>query len=87
MKKLTKTQTDEIAALANLPDAQIDTSDIPQLTAEQFATAQIGRFYKPVKQPVTMRLDADVLAWFREHYDKYQTQVNQVLREHMKTHS
>jgi uncharacterized protein (DUF4415 family) len=87
MKELTKTQQAELQQLASLSDADIDTSDIPELTAQQLATAQVGRFYKPVKQPVTMRLDADVLSWFKTNYDKYQTQVNQVLREHMKSHS
>lgn len=87
MKKLTKTQTAEIQALASLPDSAIDTTEIPELTKQQLTSAYVGRFYKPIKKPVTMRLDADVLEWFKTHYDKYQTNVNQILREHMKSHS
>ena len=87
MKKLTKSQADELQQLANISDEDIDTSDIPELSEQQLASAQVGRFYKPVKKPVTIRLDADVVEWFKSNYDKYQTNMNQILREHMKSHS
>jgi len=72
----------ELAALARMPDAAIDTSDIPEIT--DWSKAQIGRFYRPIKQPVTIRLDADVVAWFKENAAQYQTAVNAVLREYMR---
>lgn len=71
----------ELAALARMPDSAIDTSDIPEIT--DWSKAQVGRFYRPIKQPVTIRLDADVIAWFKETAPQYQTAVNAVLREHM----
>lgn len=72
----------ELAALAKMPDSAIDTSDIPEIT--DWSKAQVGRFYRPIKQPVTIRLDADVIAWFKETAPQYQTAVNAVLRAFMK---
>jgi len=57
---LTPRQKRELEALAALPDDQIDTSDIPELPADAWEAAVRGRFYRPVKQAVSMRLDADV---------------------------
>jgi uncharacterized protein (DUF4415 family) len=71
----------ELAALAKVPDKAIDTSDIPEIT--DWSKAQVGRFYRPIKQPVTIRLDADVIAWFKAAAPQYQTAVNKVLREYM----
>lgn len=42
-----------------------------------------GKWYRPVKQPVSIRLDADVLAWLKAKGDGYQTKVNTFLRERM----
>jgi uncharacterized protein (DUF4415 family) len=42
--------------------------------------ASIGKLYKPIKQPVTLRLDADVLAWFKKQGRGYQTRINRALR-------
>lgn len=82
--KLTKAQQKELAALAALPDGDIDTSDIPERT--DWSEAEIGKFYRPIKKSVTIRLDADVIAWFKAHNKKYQSAVNQALREYMITH-
>jgi uncharacterized protein (DUF4415 family) len=71
----------ELAALEKMPDSAIDTSDIPEVT--DWSKAQVGRFYRPVKQPVTIRLDADVVAWFKQAAPQYQTAVNKVLRDYM----
>jgi len=71
----------ELAALEKMPDSAIDTSDIPEVT--DWSKAQVGRFYRPIKQPVTIRLDADVIAWFKETAPQYQTAVNKVLRDYM----
>src|SRR5690349_21481677 len=75
----------ELAALEKLPDSAIDTSDIPEIT--DWSKAQVGRFYRPIKQPVTIRLDADVIAWFKRSAPQYQTAVNRVLRDYMERHA
>jgi len=40
----------------------------------------VGRFYRPVKETVTIRLDADVLDWLKKGGKGYQTRVNKILR-------
>ncbi|SEC89399.1 Uncharacterized conserved protein, DUF4415 family [Rhizobiales bacterium GAS188] len=85
MKELSPEQLDQLAKLAAMPDDQIDTTDIPEAPAENWIHARRGELYRPLKQPVTIRLDADVLAWFREHAEGggYQTEINRVLRRHV----
>ncbi len=80
---LSPRQKKELAALAALPDDQIDTSDIPELPPSAWKNAIRGRFYRPVKQAVSMRLDADVVAWLRKKGAGYQTRANRILRERM----
>jgi uncharacterized protein (DUF4415 family) len=80
---LTPRQKKELAALAALPDDQIDTSDIPELPPSAWKNAIRGRFYRPVKEAVSLRLDADVIAWLRKAGRGYQTRANRILRERM----
>jgi uncharacterized protein (DUF4415 family) len=80
---LTEQQRRELEELAKLPDSEIDTSDIPELPEEAWKDAVRGRFYRPVKQAVSLRLDADVLAWLKKDGEGYQTRANQILRERM----
>jgi uncharacterized protein (DUF4415 family) len=68
-----------------MPDAAINTRDIAEV--KSWKGAERGRFYRPVKQVVTIRLDADVVDWFRSRARKYQSAVNRVLREYMMRHS
>ena len=78
-------QKAEIEALAVLSDEKIDTSDIPEIL--DWSGARRGALYRPVKQQITLRLDADVVAWFRANTPNgkgYQTGINRVLREHAK---
>jgi uncharacterized protein (DUF4415 family) len=84
-RPLTDKERDQLARLAVMPDEAIDYSDIPKITDEQWALARRGGLYRPLKQPVTIRLDADVLAWFKAHAPKggYQTEINRVLRAHV----
>ncbi len=84
MSKMSKREKQELAALAALPDAKIDTSDIPD--GADWNNAERGRFYRPIKKPVTIRLDADVLAWFKARSEKYQTAINKALREYITSH-
>ncbi|HWW98751.1 MAG TPA: BrnA antitoxin family protein [Edaphobacter sp.] len=80
---LTAKQKRELEALAKMPDREIDTSDIPSLSPSAWKNAVRGRFYKPVKQAVSLRLDADVIAWLKKDGEGYQTRANQMLRERM----
>lgn len=86
-KPLTPSQKAEIKALAVLGDDQIDTTDIPEVT--DWSDAKRGLFYRPVKQQLTLRLDTDIVAWFREHAPNgqgYQTDINRALREYVRQH-
>jgi uncharacterized protein (DUF4415 family) len=71
-----------------LRDEDIDLSDIPEVTPEMFARAIARRGLKPIprKQQVTLRLDADVLDWFRAQGRGYQTQINALLRAYVEAH-
>jgi uncharacterized protein (DUF4415 family) len=83
-KPLTSKQLKELTALAALPDDAIDTSDAPELL--DWSGAKRGLFYRPVKQQLTLRVDADVVAWFKAHATPeqgYQTQINRALREYV----
>ncbi|HEV2818641.1 MAG TPA: BrnA antitoxin family protein [Allosphingosinicella sp.] len=74
----------ELAALAARPDARIDTSDMPEV--RDWSRAERGKFYRPVKQQLTLRLDADVVDWFRRNPGPdrgYQTRINRALREYV----
>jgi uncharacterized protein (DUF4415 family) len=73
----------ELANLAAMPDDQIDYSDIPATTPEQWREAEQGRFYRPVKQQLTLRIDADVIAWYKSQGKGYQTRINELLRQAM----
>ena len=80
---LTARQKREIQALAAMPEEKLDTSDIPELPPAAWKKAVRGKWYRPVKQAVSIRLDADVLAWLRAKGDGYQTKVNGLLRKQM----
>jgi uncharacterized protein (DUF4415 family) len=67
-----------------MPDERIDTRDIPEAPAESWQHARRPDCYRPLKKTVTLRLDMDVLAWFKKHTERgYQTEMNRVLRNHM----
>ena len=76
---------EQIRALEALPEDQIDTTDAPEIL--DWSDARRGVFYRPVKQQITLRLDADVIAWFKAHARAgrgYQTEINGALREHVR---
>ncbi len=86
-KGRTAKQKAQVEALAALPDEEIDTGDIPEV--EDWSGAKRGLFYRPVKQQITLRLDADLIDWFKRHHPKgegYQTSINRALREYVKHH-
>ena len=74
----------DIKKLATMPDKEIDTSDIPETM--DWSKAVVGKYYRPVKKQITLRLDADMLEWFKTQDGKYQTRINQVLRRYMESH-
>jgi uncharacterized protein (DUF4415 family) len=69
--------------LSRRPDEKIDTSDIPELTEKFWQNAARNPFYRPVKQQLTLRLDADIIAWLRRQGRGYQTRANALLRDAM----
>jgi uncharacterized protein (DUF4415 family) len=81
MKKLAEAQKREIAAIAAKTDATIDFSEMPEVV--DWTGAEVGRFYRPVKRPVTMRLDDDVIEWLKSYGRGYQTKANLLLRHAM----
>ena len=80
---LTEEQKRRLEVLAKRPDSEIDTSDAPVLSDSAWKNAVRGRFYRPIKQAVSLRLDADVVEWLKKDGDGYQTRANQMLRERM----
>src|SRR5579863_2188694 len=81
MKKLTKEQKRDIAAIAAMKDEDIDLSDMPEVV--DWSRAEVGKFYRPPKKAVTIRLDADVLEWLKGYGKGYQTRANLLLRHAM----
>ena len=71
-----------LLAQRTVPDDQLDLSDIPEITDWDNAVRQ-NQFYRPVKQQTSIRLDADVLAWFKAQGKGYQTRMNEILRDAM----
>ena len=73
----------QIRVVEVLPDDQIDTTDAPEII--DWSDARRGVFYRPVKQQITLRIDADIIAWFKAqaHGRRYQTDINAALREHV----
>jgi uncharacterized protein (DUF4415 family) len=82
-KPLTEAEKAELHDLAVLPDEDIDTSDIPPLSDAFWTRAVSNPYYRPVKQQLTVRVDADVLAWLRSTGRGYQTKLNAILRQAM----
>jgi len=83
MPRLTAEKKKELQRLAARPDREIDLSDIPEIR-EIPSDAVIGKFYRPKKASVTIRIDADVLAWLRSSGEGYQTRINEHLRRLMR---
>jgi uncharacterized protein (DUF4415 family) len=80
---LTDGQRAGLKALAARPDSEIDTSDIREMTDEQWKKAGRGHFYRPVKRQITARVDADILDWLKAQGKGYQSRINAILRREM----
>ena len=74
---VTDEQRAQLLALTGNPDA----NDIPEAPAENWQTAR--RFYRPRKEAISIRIDADVLDWLKRRSERYQTEINKLLREKM----
>jgi uncharacterized protein (DUF4415 family) len=81
MRKLSKEQKRDLARLAAMKDEDIDFSDIPLKL--DWSKAEVGKFYRPPKKAVTMRLDSDVIEWLKGFGKGYQTRANLLLRHAM----
>jgi uncharacterized protein (DUF4415 family) len=92
-KWIKRTQTDRVPrppdaearldALFARPDSEIDLSDIPEWTAEDFRSAVRGGFYRPLKAQITAKVDQDVIAWLKSAGPGYQSRMNAILRREM----
>jgi uncharacterized protein (DUF4415 family) len=69
-------------------DGEIDFSNVPEIPPEEFARALVRKGLQPVlrKAQITLRIDADVLEWFRERGAGYQSRMNAVLRAYKQAH-
>ncbi len=84
----------EIERVAHMSDNKINYSDIPELDFDQLGKPVIGKFYRPIKQAISIRLDGDLLDWFKSQPEKYQSLINkacrlymQYIRTHKTTHT
>ncbi len=80
---LDEAQKAELAGIAARADSEIDYRDLPELNEDFWKHAVRSRFYKPTKTSTTVRLDSDVLAWFKSQGKGYQSRINAVLRREM----
>lgn len=71
-----------------MEDEAIDYSDVPPLSPEMFAQALVQKGLKPTpgKAQITLRLDKDVLEWFRHQGAGYQTRINAILKAYKEAH-
>ena len=86
-KPLTAKQRADLDALAAIPDDKINTGDMPEQV--DWRGAQRGKFYRPIKKQITLRIDADLIEWFRQRTTSdtgYQTHINEALREYVAQH-
>jgi len=74
---------EQMANMRQKEDKDIDFSDIPEIL--DWTGVVRGKIFRPVKRHVTLRLDADVLEWFKCRHSKYQTAINAALRQYIHT--
>ena len=87
-RRLTAKQRVELNALAAMPDDKINTTDVTEQV--DWSGAKRGLFYRPIKKQITLRIDADLIEWFRQHTTSdigYQTRINQALRDYVAQHA
>ena len=87
-KSTSKKQGSDLDRLSAMTDADVDTSEVPEISPEQFARAVVRRGLKPIpaKAQLTIRVDREVLDWFRGQGRGYQTRINALMRAYMEAH-
>ena len=83
-KSLTVQQRADLDALDALPDDKNVTDEMPEQV--DWHGAKRGMFFRPVKKQITLRIDADLIEWFRQHTNSdtgYQTRINEALRDYV----
>jgi uncharacterized protein (DUF4415 family) len=83
MNKVPESIRKEGAGAAAGPGDGIDFSDIPETTEQDWQGAVRGKFYRPLKRQLTVRIDADVLEWLKSQGKGYQSRLNEILRAEM----
>lgn len=83
MNKVPESVRKELAALKAVKESEIDFSDIPATTLQDWKGTVRGKFYRPVKQQLTVRIDADVVEWLKGQGKGYQSRLNTILRSAM----
>ena len=81
---MTRQERAELAALEAMPEDAIDTREMPEI--RDWSGAERGRFYRPVKRQITLRLDAEVVDFFERGGKGYQTRINEALRAWVEQH-
>jgi uncharacterized protein (DUF4415 family) len=82
IRKLTAEERAALVAVASMPDS--DTSDMSEVTG--WSGAVRDGLYRPVKRLTSLRLDADLLEWFKRDGEGYQTRINAAPREYVQRH-
>lgn len=84
-KNISKTSQTDWEKIATMKDKDIDLSDIPEIPPEMFAKSIVRRGLEPVKHKsqITLRIDEDVLDWFKKQGRGYQTKINALLRAYV----
>lgn len=80
-KPLTPKLRAQLDALAAMPESEIDTTEMPPIT--DWSLAVRGPLFRPVKRPLSLRVDADIVDWFQRQGHGYQTRMNLALREYV----
>jgi uncharacterized protein (DUF4415 family) len=84
---LTAQQRKRLKLVAAMPDAEIDYSDIPRQTKAVQWTRPGALVSSENKQQITLRLDADVLSFFKGTGKRYQSRINAALKEYVQAHT
>lgn len=81
--KISKKKANNLKKLAKMPDSAINYSDIPELDREFWKNAAIE--FPKKKKSVSIRLDPEIIVWYKAHFSEYQTAINAVLKSYMKS--
>jgi uncharacterized protein (DUF4415 family) len=74
----------DVPRLDAMTETDIDYSDIPELGKEFWHKIPVA--WPPKKHPITLRVDEDVLSWFKQQGARYQTKMQVVLRAYVQAH-